>query len=161
MDDSASNSSSKSEESEEAQARKEREEIEKREEQNWEQQLQGDPWMKFIFEVHRLRDYYVDEALIKQSKGSTVQFMDYKTYELEFLALIEKKYQVESPTIIHFMKSKLFYSESELEKKQKVCKEKWYEGFRKAEVAEITPEIIEMEKVLDTLSTAKACATQE
>ena len=123
--------------------------------------MRGDPWKKFLFEVHRLRDYYVTEALIKQSKGSRAQFMDYKTYELEFLALLDKEYEVECPTIIHFMKSKLFYNESEIDKKQKITKEKWYEGFRKAEMAEITPAIIEMEKVLDTLSTTKLIATHE
>ena len=61
--------------------------------------MRGDPWKKFLFEVHRLRDYYVTEALIKQSKGSRAQFMDYKTYELEFLALLDKEYEVECPTI--------------------------------------------------------------
>ena len=53
----------------------------------------NDPWARFVVEVYYLREYYVQEALIKQAKGTGYpDYFDIKVYENEFLSQLESKF---------------------------------------------------------------------
>jgi len=61
----------------------------------YEEFLMADPWSKLVTEVYYLRDYYVEEALIKQGKGTGYpDFFDIKVYENEFIPSLEKKFGI-------------------------------------------------------------------
>ena len=65
-------------------------------------------------EVHYLRDYFVNEVIVskvKTQEGRNINqtFFNLKNYEMFFLPTLEAKFGMETPTIIHFLKSKLFY----------------------------------------------------
>lgn len=65
-------------------------------------------------EVHYLRDYFVNEVIVskvKTQEGRNINqtFFNLKNYEMFFLPTLETKFGMETPTIIHFLKSKLFY----------------------------------------------------
>ena len=100
-------------------------------------------------EVFYLRDYYVKEALIEQSKGlGYPDFFDIKVYENEFIPALENRFNVEAPTIIAWLNSKLLYQFEVDEDNYKIkdLTQKWYRGFAPkmglASEEDVSPELI-------------------
>lgn len=87
----------------------------------FEEKCKSDLWSKFVLETYYIRDYFVDIALIKQSKGPGFpDFFDQFTYENEFMPQMLQKYGIKGTSILDFFKSKLlmqFTIKKELDKK--------------------------------------------
>jgi len=94
-----------------------------------------------------LRDHYVEEAVkTSNPKTTNYEFLNLKRYELQFLPSLATRFEVETPTIVHFFKRILIY-EFEFSEDMKEEKGSNYHGFIKRgykmprEVA-ITPELL-------------------
>ena len=118
-----------------------------------------DPYQAFIFEVQAVRDEFVKEVVTSKNPRSKdilhpkQDFFNLKYYDKDFLKKLQNKFDVKTPTVAVFLKSKLLYPRS-IEKDSK------YEGdpingfWLKSEgKQEICDEVLEMQKVLDLLST--------
>ena len=81
-----------------------------------------------MLEVYFLRDYFVEEALIKQSKGTGYpDFFKLQVYENEFLAAMEDKFGVGSPTVLDLLTEKLIF-QFDIDKNENK-KPKYYIGY--------------------------------
>mmetsp|Transcript_4613 Transcript_4613/g.7022 ORF Transcript_4613/g.7022 Transcript_4613/m.7022 type:complete len:134 (+) Transcript_4613:1865-2266(+) len=120
------------------------------------------PYNKFIMEVQFLRDFFVKEVVMqkcetnKQVLSSNQAFLNLTTYDKKFLTLFEQKFGVETPTIVHFLRSKLTY-QFELSPKYKNERGSLYDGFyqsghHREETYSVSHELVEMQKVLDVMS---------
>ena len=72
-----------------------------------------DPWNQFLLEISYLRDYFVENSnhSIKNSDDKKNQnFLTMHNYQHNFLSDFNRKYELKSPTIIHFFKSRFEYS---------------------------------------------------
>ena len=141
-----------------------------------------DPWNRFKMEVHFLRDYFVNEVIVskvKTQEGRNINqtFFNLKNYEMVFLPTLVTKFGMETPsgakgdlnakraqipkeksdqnitpTIIHFLKSKLFYP-FEFSVNNKEEKGSNYKGWNKRgyETTElpVSKELISMQEMLD------------
>ena len=120
-----------------------------------------DPWNRFKMEVHYLRDYFVNEVIVskvKTQEGRNINqtFLNLKTYEMFFLPTLESKFGMETPTIIHFLKSKLFYPPGFLPddgKEPKEAKGSLYTGWSKkgydTQELPASSELVQMQQMLD------------
>lgn len=105
-------------------------------------------------EVAQLRDYFVENAIhSKKSKDSRDQnFLNLHTYHHEFLTMVNKKFEIRTPTIIWFFKSKFEYPPG-LEFPQDFEPQDCFKGFDPSlEKVPVTDELIKMQEMLDQIA---------
>jgi hypothetical protein len=64
-----------------------------------------DPWNCFQMEVQILRDHFVEEAVkTSNPKATNYEFLNLKRYELHFLPMLAQRFELSTPTIVHFFR---------------------------------------------------------
>lgn len=109
-----------------------------------------------------LRDYYVNTAVKTQDPNQDYEFLNPKRYELDFLHMLDEKFNIKNPTIILFFKKRFMYDFEFPEildqiQKSKTIQGDLFSGFnrkgRTSYEVTVTPEMKEMQKCLDSLCT--------
>lgn len=60
-------------------------------------------------EIQLLRDFYVSVAVKTSDPNVDQEFFNLKKYEIEFLNLMDEKFDIKLPTIVMFFKSFMTY----------------------------------------------------
>lgn len=99
----------------------------------------------------------MEEAVKTQSPKTTdYEFLNLKRYELHFLPMLASRFEVETPTIVHFFKKALIYefefSEDLREEKGSNFHGFTKRGFRAPREANVTPELVQIQQMLDSMS---------
>ena len=115
-------------------------------------EILNNPWNIFVFEVTCLRDYFVEHAVKSCDSKAGNEFLTLTNYTQTFLKEFSRKFELKTPSIIYFFKSKFEYPD-DINNQKEPTQEQLYKGYgHKTDVVEATKELIKMQETLDEVS---------